>query len=185
MEIHRLPHLQASGQARPQSRNIKKIQRNSMGPRLASRSKTSPAIEILRKKQQILLKSSANLADSWKIFQILALSLKNLPNPCSELENLPNPCSEIEQSSKSSLRDCSAAARLASGGSGSTGPARAPKTLQNHENHVKSTFNCTKYTQMGPNYFTIVFCVSMHYFVMVSYTSMVPFQIYLRFFVEF
>jgi hypothetical protein len=113
MEIHRLPHLQASGQARPQSRNIKKIQRNSMGPRLASRSKTSPAIGILRKKQQILFKSSANLADSWKIFQILALSLKNLPNPCSELE----------KSSKSSLRDCSAAARLASGGSGPAGPA--------------------------------------------------------------
>ena len=51
MEIHRLPHLQASGQARPQSRNIKKIQRNSMGPRLASRSKTSPAIGNLRENQ--------------------------------------------------------------------------------------------------------------------------------------
>ena len=112
---------------------------------------------------------------AWTIFQILALSLKNLPNPCSELE----------KSSKSSLRDCSAAARLASGGSGPAGPAGAPKTLQNHENHGKSTFNCTKYTQMGPNYFKIVFCISMHYFVMVSYTSMVPFQIYLSFFVEF
>ena len=124
---------------------------------------------------QILAKSSKSLLWAWKIFQIIAPGLKNLPNPCSGLI----------KSSKSSLRDCSAAARLASGGSGPAGPAGAPKTLPNHGKSRKSTFNCTKYKQMGPNYFKVMFCISMHYFVMVSCTSMVPFQIYLSYFVEF
>ena len=97
-----LPHLWASGRAYRKAREIKKIQRKING-----------------------------LRAGWPV-QNLSGHLKSSKKSTNSIKVLRDSCSELEKSSKSSLRDCSAAARLASGGSGPAGPAGAPKTLQNH-----------------------------------------------------